>query len=56
MKNSFVSFSEYTVKVQTSDDLGAGTDCDVFIKIKGERGETNAMELNNWGNDFEQNA
>ena len=53
----FILFSDYTVKVQTSDDLGAGTDSDVFIRIIGERGTTKAFDLDNlWGhNDFEQN-
>ena len=43
----FILFSDYTVKVQTSDDLGAGTDSDVFIRIIGERGTTKSFDLYN---------
>ncbi|XP_073253611.1 lipoxygenase homology domain-containing protein 1-like isoform X2 [Porites lutea] len=44
----------YRVSVTTADDeIGTGTDADVFIQIFGEKGNTSVVELTKSGNLFE---
>ena len=47
---------KYAIKVYTAYENGAGTDSNIFIKLYGERGETEEFELNRLisGNAFEQ--
>lgn len=47
---------KYAIKVYTADEIGAGTDSNIFIKMYGEKGETKEFELNRLisGNAFEQ--
>lgn len=47
---------KYAIKVYTADENGAGTDSNIFIKLYGEKGETEEFELNRLisGNAFEQ--
>ncbi|XP_032234350.1 lipoxygenase homology domain-containing protein 1 [Nematostella vectensis] len=46
----------YTVKVVTADEIFAGTDSHVFLRIYGDLGDTGEIELNSDGNDFEKGA
>ena len=51
----FLFFSVlYRVSVTTADDeIGTGTDADVFLQIFGEKGNTSVVELTKSGNLFE---
>ncbi|GFR41097.1 hypothetical protein Agub_g1741 [Astrephomene gubernaculifera] len=46
---------EYEVHVFTADVRGAGTDGDVFLQIKGEKGAMGETKLENSANNFERN-
>jgi len=47
--------SVYLIQVRTSDIQGAGTDEVIWIKIRGDRGTTTKMMLNNENvDDFKQ--
>ena len=49
--------SEYHVKTGTTDNAFAGTNANVWIKIKGEKGVTRKLLLDNPGkDDFQQGA
>ena len=60
MSFSLISFFHsfllvYEVKVQTANNLGAGTDAPVYIEVKGTKGSLNKRELDkNDHDDFEQ--
>lgn len=41
----FTTESEYIVKVCTGNELGAGTDANVFINIYGENGDSGERQL-----------
>ncbi|KAG2450199.1 hypothetical protein HYH02_000301 [Chlamydomonas schloesseri] len=47
--------TEYEVHVFTSDVRGAGTDGDVFLQLKGEKGAMGETKLENAANNFERN-
>ena len=36
---------EYVVRINTGDEIGAGTDANVFITITGEKGDTGERQL-----------
>ena len=40
------SLSRYEVLVKTMDEMGAGTDANVFVTLKGDSGELPTVELN----------
>ncbi|XP_073252156.1 polyunsaturated fatty acid 5-lipoxygenase-like isoform X2 [Porites lutea] len=49
--------TEYDVKTGTTDNAFAGTNANVWIKIKGEKGVTRKLLLDNpWKDDFQQGA
>ena len=53
--------SRYEVHVKTADEVGAGTDANVFVTVKGEAGELTGLELRNYvcdqkANLFEQDS
>lgn len=45
----------YSVRVQTGDKVGAGTDADITIALIGESGTTKEMLLDDEKNNFERN-
>lgn len=45
--------STYKITVFTGKQKGSGTDADVFITLFGTVGETQAIKLDNKGNNFE---
>lgn len=45
---------EYVVRVQTSDERGAGTDANVFLEIFGDKGAMGEQRLDNAANNFER--
>ena len=48
----------YDVTVKTADSLGSGTDAFVYLKLVGERGESDENEVakGQYENDFENDA
>jgi len=51
------NFTNYLIKVKTSDRFGAGTDSNVRLQLTGESGVSNTFELkkSNFPNKFERN-
>lgn len=53
----FLAATSYYISVRTGDVIGAGTDANVYVLIKGDKGDTGILNLkraNNTKNKFER--
>ncbi|KAL3317120.1 Lipoxygenase y domain-containing protein 1 [Cichlidogyrus casuarinus] len=56
MAKRFNSLLKYSLRVETADVEQAGTDCQIFLKLFGSKGDSNEIELDKNGDRFERNS